>query len=373
MKIDWEHDQSYVFINPKMEGRASYQEKLDSVGLKGHIWLATSGSTCPKWVALSKEAILNSAESANRHIGSDHRDVWVHALPDFHVGGLAIWARGCLSGAAIHDLKTHCPKWDPKIFTDYVAATQATLTALVPTQVYDLVNHHLEAPSSLRAILVGGGPLVPHLYTRATNLGWRCLPTYGLSETASQVATALPDGPPEMVLLPHVKAKVCRDGVIAISGSSLLTCYAEVEDEVVVTDPKVDGWFSTDDIGELKESVLKVKGRRKDFVKISGESVSLTILNGILELLKMEFDLRDDIALIAMPDNRLGHTIHLATTHESLRLLTLIEEFQKRVMPFERIRHVHVVDHIPRTAMDKVKRDALLELCRENECCHAAK
>ena len=148
-----------------------------------------------------------------------------------------------------------------------------------------------------------------------------------------------------------------------IASKSLLTCYVEVEGGVTITDPKVDGWFATDDLGELKENVLKVRGRRRDFIKISGENVSLTILDGILDLLKLELDLRDDIALIAMPDERLGHVIHLATTQESLRLLTLIEEFQKRVMPYERIRRLHVVERIPRSAMDKVKRNQLLELC----------
>ena len=373
MKIDWESEQSHVLINPRLTGGSRYQAMLSDVGLKGHVWLATSGSTCTKWVALSKEAVLTSANAVNQHIASDQKDIWVHAIPNFHVGGLAVWARGYLSGAPVLDFKTSCPKWNPKVFCDFVASTEATLSALVPTQVYDLVNHNLEAPSTLRAILVGGGRLESHLYSKATNLGWRCLPTYGLSETSSQVATALSEGSPDMVLLPHVQARVDQDGVIAISGNSLLTCYAEVENELIITDPKIDGWFSTDDIGALKGDVLTVLGRRRDFVKISGENVSLSILNGILELLKLEFDLRDDIALVAMPDERLGHVIHLATTHESLRLLTLIEEFQRRVMPFERIRHVHLVDTIPRTAMDKVKREELLQLCCQNECCNAAK
>jgi len=314
-------------------------------------------------VALSKEAVLHSASAVNQHIGSDHHDIWVLAIPDFHIGGLAVRARGHVSGAKVLDFNMTCPKWDPKKFCDYIASTEATLTALVPTQLYDLVNHNLAAPSSLRAILVGGGRLEPHLYSKATNLGWKCLPTYGLSETSSQVATALPNGSPDLVLLPHVKARVDSEGVIMIASKSLLTCYVEVEGGVTITDPKVDGWFATDDLGELKENVLKVRGRRRDFIKISGENVSLTILDGILDLLKLELDLRDDIALIAMPDERLGHVIHLATTQESLRLLTLIEEFQKRVMPYERIRRLHVVERIPRSAMDKVKRNQLLELC----------
>lgn len=363
MKIQWNNEQTYVLINPRMQGRITYEQKLLEIGLKAHIWLATSGSTTTKWVALSKEAVLNSAKSVNQHIGSDHTDIWVHALPDFHIGGLAVWARGFVSGASVVDFKLECPKWNPRKFCECVSSTEATLSALVPTQVYDLVNQNLEAPSTLKAILVGGGRLEKHLYSKAINLGWKCLPTYGLSETGSQVATALPEGSPDLILLPHVTANVDEEGIISISGNSLLSYYAEIGDDVTLTDPKQDGWFRTDDVGELKGNVLRVHGRKRDFVKISGEGVSLTILNGILEMLKLEFDLPDDIALIAMPDERLGHAIHLATTHESLRLLTLIEEFQERVLPFERIRQIHVVDHIPRTAMDKVKREELLNMC----------
>lgn len=366
MKIDWDGKRSVILVNPKLPSKKVYQTKLETIDLQGHFWLATSGSTCPKWVALSKEAVMHSAFAVNQHIQSDKSDVWIHALPDFHIGGLAVWARAHVSGASVVDYKLHSQKWCPKAYCDFIASNEGTLTALVPTQVYDLVNCNLQAPHSLRALLVGGGRLAPNLYSRALNLGWKCLPTYGMSETASQVATALPESSTsDMILLPHVKAKIDKEGVIHLSSSSLLTCYAYVDNDIQITDPKEDGWLTTDDVGSLKGNVLKVRGRKRDFIKISGESVSLTILDGILDILKLELDVKADIALVPMPSERLGCEIHLATTHESLRILTLIEEFQKRVLPFEKIRHLHLVESIPRTAMDKLKRDELVAICMD--------
>ncbi len=70
--------------------------------------LAASASTGEfKLVALSKAAVLNAAESANRHLesGPGSEDVWLHCLPDYHVGGLGIWARASESGA---NLKRYC-------------------------------------------------------------------------------------------------------------------------------------------------------------------------------------------------------------------------------------------------------------------------
>jgi o-succinylbenzoate---CoA ligase len=353
MSFEWDSDQTIVLMNPRMPGKDKYTHRLHEIGLKGHIWLATSGTTSIKWVALSKKAILHSARAVSQHLEMTDQDIWINPLPDFHIGGLAIWARTFVCNAKVVDFKRES-KWHPKVFRDCLASSKGTLTSLVPAQLYDLVCLQLEAPPSLRAVLIGGGRLEYSLYSKAVNLGWRCLPTYGMTETASQVATAKPETKADLELLPHVSAKINDEGLICIKSDCLLTCYAEINSETVVTDPKNDGWFCTDDVGVIKDNSLKVKGRKSDFIKIGGESVSVTMLESVFDTLKLEYGVTDDMALVAIPDDRLGHVIHLATTYESLRLLTLVEEFQERVHPFERIRQIHRVDKIPRGPMNKV-------------------
>ena len=134
----------------------------------------------------------------------------MHSLPDFHVGGLGIWARAYLSGAAVVDFKqAHPGKWQSQAFYQYIQQVKGTLSALVPAQIYDLAALECPAPSSLRAVIVGGGALLPGLYERAVALGWPLLPSYGLTECGSQVATAALESwqqkEPSLQLLPHLK------------------------------------------------------------------------------------------------------------------------------------------------------------------------
>jgi O-succinylbenzoic acid--CoA ligase len=342
-RIDWNSRESHLLLNPRMP--AEERERLESllVEMAGHVWLATSGTTGTlKLTALSKEALLASAAAVNRHLQSDARDVWCSVLPTFHVGGLGIEARAFLSGARVVQME-----WDPHAF----AMAGVTLASLVPAQVRDLVDLRLAAPPALRAIVVGGGALPGALYDEARALGWSVLPSYGMTETCSQVATATPASP-ELVLLDHVEARAEADGRLAFRGPSLLTGYG-TEDGFV--DPKVDGWLVTEDLGKVEGRTLQVEGRRGDFIKIGGESVDLARLDAILAAIA-----GPHAAVVAIPDRRLGHVIHLAIDL-TLDAVAVASAYDQRVHPFERARAIHNVAEIPRSPLGKLLRGKLLE------------
>lgn len=338
-------DRPKVLINP-----AFPQDKRNRIlcGLHGmlsdHFWLGTSGSSgVEKWVALSRDAIFASAEVVNQHLSSTSQDTWLHLLPDFHVGGLGIWARAELSGAQVLKIEE---KWNPKI----LAETKATLTSLVPTQIYDLVQQQLKPPCSLRAILVGGGALSDQLYQQARELGWPLLCTYGMTETASQVATSSLDNK-KLQVLPHLDVRI-RNDRINIRGKSLFTCYAKIaEDWLSLEDPKQDGWFESDDLGSYENNILSIHGRVDDRVKILGENVNLLHLNHILSEIKTF-----DCEIIGIPDERTDHAICLLTTSPNSE--ACIQEFNRRVLPFERITHIQVVEEIERTTLGKARRNS---------------
>jgi O-succinylbenzoic acid--CoA ligase len=311
--------------------------------LPGHLWLATSGTTgALKLTALAKKAMLASAAAVNRHLDSDAKDVWLNVLPTFHVGGLGIHARAFLSGARVVTTE-----WDPRQFA---TQQEMTLSSLVPAQVRDLVHQSLKPERQLRAIVVGGGALEPSLYEEARNLGWPLLPSYGMTETCSQVATATLASP-ELFLLDHVEARTEEDGRLSFRGESLLTGYGTATGFI---DPRREGWFLTEDLGTVNTGRLKVEGRRGDFVKIGGESVDLARLDAILATIAGL-----DAAVLAVPDARLGHVIHLAITRDGDAGIR--EQFDVRVHPFERARALHVVPEIPRSPLGKLLRKQLLE------------
>ena len=345
--IDFTSDESHVLLNPRLP--AADRAALESlvVPLRAHVWIATSGTSgAMKLVALSKRALLTSAAAVNRHLESNAFDSWCCVLPAFHVGGLGIHARASLSGARVVTMP-----WDAEAFAELCARDRITLSSLVPAQVSDLVSARLAAPPSLRAIVVGGAAFPHHLYVAARALGWPVLPSYGMSECCSQIATARGDDP-SLVLLDHVLARAGEDGRLAFRSDALLTGYATFDRGFV--DPKVDGWFVSEDRGLVDGRTLRVEGRAGEFVKVGGESVDLQRLDAILHAIA-----GGDAAIVALPDERLGHIIALAATRDPEELASA---FNARVLPFERARRVIRVETIPRTELGKLKRAQLSSL-----------
>ena len=340
--IDWTSAQSHVLLNPRMPAEDQLRLRSYVTDLPGHLWLATSGTTgALKLTALSKEAMLASAAAVNRRLQSTASDVWCCVLPEFHVGGLGIFARAFLSGTRVTRMR-----WDAR---EFAGNREMTLASLVPAQVRDLVESQLPSPPELRAIVVGGGALALSLYDEARALGWPVLPSYGLTETCSQVATAGLDAP-ALVVLDHVQVRTEPDGRVALRGSSLLTGYGT---ERGFVDPKIDGWFITEDLGSLEGDILRIEGRRGDFVKIGGESVELARLDAVLVAIAGRH-----AAVIAVADARLGHVIHLVVD-ALLDPDAVASAFNARVHPFERARAVHRVAEIPRSPLGKLRRHEL--------------
>lgn len=364
--IDWLSHKNEILFNPRTPETEKQKlidalSLLDTLKLKGHVFFATSGSTGKlKWVALSKAAILSSARAVNIHLGSGAADIWLNALPEFHVGGLGIVARGYLSQAPI--IPCHFPnsKWHPEYFFKLMEQSEATLTALVPTQVFDLITLQLKAPSSLRAVIVGGGALSKNLYFAAIALGWKLLPSYGLTECASQVATAKYDSWslsefPLLAPLSHVQLTLSENGSLKIKSDALFTAYLKKDQEFKLHDPKTDGWFTTEDKVIFENECIKSVSRGENFIKIGGESVDLLRLENILGEEKMALQFKFDVALIALPDERLGHRLYLVIAspmNDDVKKLT--NQYQRRVLPFERISQVLNVNEIPRSDLKKV-------------------
>jgi len=242
--------------------------------------------------------------------------------------------------------------WDAAHFVSVCTAEAVAFASLVPAQLYDLVRGHAVPPTSLRAAIVGGAAIPQSLYDQARLAGWPLVTTYGMTECSSQVGTSTV-GISEYLLLPHIAARTEDDGRLAFRGPSLLTGYA---DDERFWDPKSDGWFRSDDVGELDGSVVRIRFRAGAVVKIGGELVDLQRLDALLDEIRGAID----AAVFAAPDERLGSVIHLATTAEDVS--ELVEAFNARVAAFECIRRVHQIERIPRSALGKLERARLLEL-----------
>lgn len=388
MKIDWSSPETHVLFNPRQpatEARDFQRLIHERPGITGHVWMATSGSTARapgmlKWVALSKEALLESARAVNGHLASDSSDVWIHALPIFHVGGLGIHARAFLSGARVAPgMDEGRGRWEPRLFHRLCAREGGTLSALVPTQLYDLVELGLRAPPTMRATLVGGGALAEPLRLKARLLGWNPLPSYGSTECCSQVATAgLEDPDGKLRVLPHFEVATDRSGRLVFRGKALLSGYAVVDRGTLRwIDPRdSQGGFVSEDLGRVLDGVLVLFGRTSDRIKVGGETVDLSRLSRIAEEIRVELqaapgndassdvERERDVAFFPVPDSRLGEVIHVAFAasdpHAEAWASRFLNALEGRLLPFERPRRAHFMRRIPRSPLGKLLRAELL-------------
>lgn len=370
--VNFDSPENVILLNPRLPPDA--HDSLRSLalrtqqerGLQGHVWFSTSGSTAEsaqsvKLVALSKAALLASAQAVNAHFQVTAQDKWTQVLPHFHVGGFGIEARAYLSGSSVVPALKE-GRWEVDYFYTVVQEQGCTLSALVPTQVYDLVMGGYQAPASLRAIVVGGGVLEKDLFAKARALGWPVLPSYGMTETASQIATGSlaslrETAYPAMELLPHAQARTNEEGFLEVAATSLLTCYAQnIDGEPRSWDPKVSGWLTTEDQGDVRGKELFISGRKKDYIKIGGEATNMARLRGVLETVVQRqnpaWSLR--VTLVNVPSDRLGSEVHLVSSLNANQTQELLEAFTKDVLPFEKPRKIYYVDEIPRSTLGKI-------------------
>jgi O-succinylbenzoic acid--CoA ligase len=366
-KIDWQSDQSLLFLNPRLSLQESTQLKslFDKFNVfPGHIWLASSGSSqksqdSVKLIALPKIAFLIAAQSVNTHLGLTSKDKWLQILPRFHVGGLSIEAREFVGGAqAIEAPESLRQKWSPHEFQKVCAEKEPTWLSLVPTQVFDLVEHQIKCPSSIRGVVVGGGALSEDLYLKAKQLGYPLLPSYGMTETCAQIATAKSGEEwlktKSVPILDHVKVRTTEDQILEISSPSLLTGFAQIRNgKFIFEDPKHEMWYTTSDRVLIENNHLKFLGRLGEYVKILGEGVDLVRLREVLS--KVSGTNSEKLFLTSKPDPRSGHQLFLYSELGESETKSLIEQFNAQVLPYERITN-HKADHkLLRTALGKIK------------------
>ena len=343
---------------------AQIDQALRSLGIVNAVVFQTSGSTgTPRLVCHSKAGLQASAAAVNELLDASASDVWLRALPLFHVGGFGIIARAEAVKSGVFELEDG---WEAARFVEACKVHGASLSSLVPTQVFDLVQCEFACPASLRAVLVGGGRLDPALEKRARGLGWPVLRTYGLSEAGSQVATQVGD---ELVVLPHLDAAIDTEGRLKLRGSSMALGYLHRDEDRSWRFDELlgaDGWFETDDLVELDGRVLRFVGRVSSKVKILGELVDVDALEqALLTMLPSGIE----AALIDVEEARCGSALVLVIHNDvaPAKLEPCITAFNASVAGFERIAKVVQVSLIPRGELGKIRRGELRQMVAETQ------
>jgi O-succinylbenzoic acid--CoA ligase len=304
--------------------------------------LFTSGSTGPsRGVVLSHQALVAAAEASAAHLGWRDDDRWLCCLPLAHAGGLSIVIRCLLGGKTI-------------VLGELSRIDECTLASLVPAQLAQLLEDLAWRPSPrLRAVLLGGAAAPPALIEAALARGVPALPTYGLTETFGQVATArAPGGRP--VPLPGVAIDAgTREAPapIRIRGPMLATRYLDgtpIAPELV-----------TADLGYRDGDELYVLGRADDVIISGGENVHPTQVEAVLAATP---GVRA-AAAFAVRDARWGQLVAAAISVEpSFDRAGALARWHAQLPPHARPRRLATLPELPRLPSGKLDRRALAQV-----------
>lgn len=236
----------------------------------------TSGSRgTPKGVVHTIQAHRESAIGANRAMPFVEGDQWLVSLPMCHVGGLSLLFRAVEGGGALRFT-------EPMSIVEQLKSTSPSHVSLVPTQLHRALKDR-EAVRALRdakTILIGGAPLSDALFRQCVEERIPIRQTYGMSETASQVATG---EPLENNCGEALEGRLLQvvNGQILVSGAVLGSTY--LVDGVERPLLESDDWFETGDLGSIDDAGnLHVTGRLDNMFVSGGENVQPELIEQTL-------------------------------------------------------------------------------------------
>lgn len=339
----------------------------------------TSGTTgLPKGVQLAHRsffAVVRSMRAAgDPWIGWSERDVSLHNIPLFHIGGLW-WALTSLAhGAPLITL----PAWHPAQALEAIERESVTKACLVPAMIGMLLREPRVRDtdvSSLGHLVYGGSPIpVPILEEGLEVLGCEFAQIYGLTETGNTAVCLRPEDHRHTELLtaagrayPGVELKVIdaegRElpsgavGEICIHSPANMLGYHRRPEATAET--LRDGWVHTGDAGHLNdEGFVFVSDRLKDMILVAGENVYPAEIESVLQ----GHPGVAEVAVIGIPDERWGESIHaivVPAEADAPEPSALIEHCRGRLADFKLPQSVAFAESLPRTPSGKLQKAKL--------------
>lgn len=324
----------------------------------------TSGTTgLPKGVVLTYGNFFASAAGSAFNLGVLPGDRWLACLPLFHVGGLSIVIRSVLYGTAVVLHR----QFDERAVSASLRNDRVTHISVVATMLQRLLDiDPRPCPPQLRVVLVGGGPVPQPLLERAAGLGYPVVQTYGLTETASQVATLAPAdaiarlgsaGKPLVTTRLRIDARPGEPGEILVAGPVVTPGYFRRPEATAAAIR--DGWLHTGDIGRLDDDgYLYVLDRRDDLIVSGGENV----YPAEVEALLVRHPSVRDAAVVGLPDPVWGQVVVAAVVADgAIDAAELREWIRARIAGYKVPARIEKVDSLPMTASGKVQRRLVRE------------
>jgi O-succinylbenzoic acid--CoA ligase len=358
--------------NPYAEGEVSLRKLIDLDATQ--VIMYTSGTTGrPKGVLITYGMQWWNAVASALNLGHRPDDCWLACLPLFHIGGLSILMRSVIYGISVILLE----KFDEHAVNQAIRREGVTIISVVAVMLQRMLDA-LESeggrasyPTTLRCVLLGGGPAPRPLLEQCASLRIPVAQTYGLTESCSQAVTLAPadalrkPGSAGRPLLP-VQLQILHEGhpvragepgTIYLKGPTITPGYADRPAETA--EAFQDGWFCTGDLGYLDaDGYLYVLDRRSDLIISGGENIYPAEVESVL----LAHPAVAEAGVCAQDDPRWGQVpIAFVKLHPGQHVAPtiLLDHARQHLAGYKVPRSITFVEELPRNSAGKLLRREL--------------
>ncbi|MFP3929171.1 MAG: AMP-binding protein, partial [Desulfobacteraceae bacterium] len=337
----------------------------------------TSGTTGrPKPILLTHRNLEFACILENRHHNQTHEDNFICIPPLYHTGAKMHWFGSFIVGGPAVILKGIKPQW----ILEAVSEEGGTIVWLLVPWAQDILMAVESGEVSLsdykldqwRLMHIGAQPVPPSLVKRWLEV----FPhhdydtNYGLSETTGPGcvhlglgnihkvgAIGVPGFDWECRIVDHELKDVPQGGPgeLMVKGPGVMKEY--YKNPEATRDTLIDGWLLTGDMARVDEDgFIWLVDRKKDVIITGGENIFPVEVEDFL----MENDKVQDVAVIGIPDERLGEIVAAIVKVKPGKELTEqdVLDYCERLPRYKRPRKVFF-DDVPRNPTGKIEKPKL--------------
>ncbi len=337
----------------------------------------SSGTTgFPKAILHNHESLLQAAQMEQKHHEITREDNFLCIPPLYHTGAKFHWM-GCLCAGCRAVLLTGT---DPQTILQAVSDEQCTIVWLLVPWAQDILAALDRGDVKLsdykldqwRLMHIGAQPVPPSLVRHWLDYfpNHQYDTNYGLSESTGPGcvhlgmenidkvgAIGIPGYRWECKIVDENDEEVKQGdvGELCVKGPGVMTCY--YNDPAATAEVLKDGWLYTGDMAKQDEDgFYYLVDRKKDVIVSGGENIYPVQIEDFLS----EYDKVKDVAVIGLPDSRLGEiTGAIIQVKEGMECTEEeINEFCLGLPRYKRPKKIIFAD-VPRNATGKIEKPLL--------------
>ncbi|MBR6327047.1 MAG: acyl--CoA ligase [Lachnospiraceae bacterium] len=342
----------------------------------GAIYFSSGTTGFPKAILHKHQSLTQAAEMEQKHHSTGREDTFLCIPPLYHTGAKFHWMGSLVAGSRAVLLKGA----KPDVILSAISSEHCTIVWLLVPWAQDILDALDRGELKLsdyqldqwRLMHIGAQPVPPSLIKR-----WKeYFPkhdydtNYGLSESTGPGcvhlgvenihkvgAIGVPGYRWECKIVGEDDSEVKQGevGELCVKGPGVMTCYynnPEATAEVLK-----DGWLYTGDMAmQDEDGFIFLVDRKKDVIVSGGENIYPVQIENFIRT----FDKVKDVAVIGMPDHRLGEkTAAIIEIKEGYTCTREeIEEFCLGLARYKRPKEIFF-EEIPRNATGKIEKPAL--------------